>query len=629
MKNPGRDTKPSPPATAPNSETKPAPETKLAPKPKSDRDTPVNQPPDTSQNSEGGEQDPKAISESLRRIRTSGPLIIEAIKQNSDRVNEIIAQSVQGLNENKADVKGETRLGPPPPPPAPPVQKGKKREKLASRETKTQPSRPTNAGLANAGLANAGPANTGLANAGPANTGSANTGLTSAGPTNAKPAPARQNNRAGAQAAQSIAQPPARTISQKVAAAVAGAQSVTRKTTGFLSRSTVNRSSSYAANGGHNGPSTVLMQASGFKPQSGFASKVRIGLIALVVLLAAPTYFMFRDKLLIQAQPVDGDRNLVSPEDQSAQLVKLGESERAQGKYDTAMEHFIRALELAPNNPEIRFLLAQTYLVAGQPDDAMRSYQEILRIAPEHLDARLRLAEVYRTRGNWNAAYREYRNIIELNQSSPQAAAALEAIEKQQGAEQTAEQMAKNSLNRRRQPRPNAPSLPGAAVRAQVPLLSQRMSAAPGINPPAALSGARPEEKPDPRAVADTHKKLGVRYLNIREFRAAINEFLRALSLTPDDKDLYYFIGSSYHGLGLYAEAYDYYRRVDTGPYLGPAQSGTKQTEKAARDAYKRRDAQKFQSLKEEPRTEPENNNSNGPNKSNKSLMGKILDSLR
>ena len=61
-----------------------------------------------------------------------------------------------------------------------------------------------------------------------------------------------------------------------------------------------------------------------------------------------------------------------------------------------------------------------------------------------------------------------------------------------------------------------------------------------------------------------------MRYLNIREYRAAINEFLRALNLTPDDKDLYYFIGSSYHGLGLEAEAYDYYRRVDAGPYSAP-----------------------------------------------------------
>jgi tetratricopeptide (TPR) repeat protein len=141
-------------------------------------------------------------------------------------------------------------------------------------------------------------------------------------------------------------------------------------------------------------------------------------------------------------------------------------------------------------------------------------------------------------------------------------------------------------------------------------LLPQRT--ATGLRPPALLNN-RPEEKPDPRALADAHKKLGVRYLNVRQFRAAINEFLQALRLTPEDKDIYYFIGSSYHGLGQPADAYDYYRRVDSGPYLGPAQSGTKQTEKAAREAYKRREAQRFESMKNEARSDFGANQSNNP----------------
>src|SRR4030095_14994861 len=111
-----------------------------------------------------------------------------------------------------------------------------------------------------------------------------------------------------------------------------------------------------------------------------------------------------------------------------------------------------------------------------------------------------------------------------------------------------------------------------------------------GVNPPAALSSAGVEEKPDPRGMAEVHKRLGVRFLNIREFRAAINEFLEALNLTPEDKDLYYFIGSSYHGLGLQAEAYDYYRRVDSGPYVGPADSRAKENTKTRREADKSRD---------------------------------------
>lgn len=582
IKNPGRENHPSPPENrSPESDSR-------------------NQPQATSTKSEGGDQDPKAISESLRRIRTSGPLIIEAIKQKNDRINEIINQAVQGMSENKADARREERPAPPPPPPPPAVQKGKKGDRPANQKTKSQAARQTNAGASNVKSTNPGLANTGSTNSRSPNVG--------------------RNHQAGVQAAPQTA--------PQTLAAVAPAQSTSRKTSGFLPGPMANRlqplSASNAGQLPPNGPSTVLAQASGFKPQSSFGPKVLIGLIAIAVLLAAGIYFPFRDKLLIQAHMADSNRNLVSPEEQSAQLVRLGQQERAQGRFDAAKEHFQQALGLAPNNPNTQFLLAQTYQSAGQMDEALRGYQQILRIAPEHLEARLQLAEIYRARGNWNAAYKEYRNIIELNQSSPQAAAALNAIEKQQAEEQAEEQKIEvAALKRNRAAQQVAPALPGAlpgsVVREQVPLLSQRINTPSGINPPAALSGARSEERPDPRALSDAHKKLGVRYLNVREFRAAINEFLQALRLTPDDKDLYYFIGSSYHGLGQFAEAYDYYRRVDTGPYVGPAQSGSKQTEKAAREAYKRRDATRFQTMKDDT----------DDNKASKSIMNRIMDTFR
>lgn len=508
-------------------ETEPSPETKPI------EDGLSDQAPGADASGEGGHQNPKEISESLRRVRVSGPLILAAIKQNNDRqsidrINEIIAQSIQTPVESKGAAA---------PPAAPSIRQVKERE--------------------------------------------------------------------------------SNQLTQGTA------QSVARRATSWLSRSNTNRSISHALpSGGHNGPSTVLMQASGFKPRSSVGPKVILGIIALAVLLAAPIYFMFRDRLLRQAQPVDGNLNLISSEDQSAQLVKAAESERAQGKYSAAIEHFHHALELAPNNLDIRFLLAQTYMVDGRIDDAIRSCREILRIAPEYLDARLQLAEIYRARGNWSAAYKEYQNIIELNQSSPQAAAALTAIESQQAVAQMEERDGKNA--RRRRSRSTIPSLPAAILRTQVPLLTPGLSEARRLDPPVSLGGFGIEEKPDPRAMAEIHKRFGVRYLNVREFRAAINEFLLALNLTPDDKDLYYFIGSSYHGLGLQAEAYDYYRRVDAGPYVGPAESGAKQTRKAAQEADKRRAREKLQSMK----TEVENTNENKPSKP-KSVMGRILDSLR
>jgi tetratricopeptide (TPR) repeat protein len=562
--------------------------------------------PDAGARGEGGDQDPRAISESLRRIRSSGPLIIAAIKQNTDRqsidrINEIIAQSIEGMTKDKAPVESPVEssvgAGGAVAPEAPPrIQQVE--ERGASQPSDRAPSE------------EAGPPT--------AHTARASQNV------------AEQNSRAlvrstpqgGARAVvKTPAQSGPKTAQRK--AAVAVAQSVARRATGWLSGLNANRSISHGApSGGHSGPSTVLMQASGFKPRSSKGPKVILGIIALAVLLAAPIYLVFRDRLLGQAQPAAGDLNLISAEDQSARLVKDGSSERAQGRYDAAIEHFHRALDLAPNNVEIRFLLSQTYVVAGRIEDAAKSLREILRIAPEHLDARLQLAEIYRAKGNWSAAYREYRNIIELNQSSPQAADALAAIESQQAVAQMDER-AKAALARRHRSRAPIPSLPVAVLRDQVPLVTSGISEVRRVDPPA-LSGAGVEEKPDPRGMAEVHKRLGVRYLNIREFRAAINEFLQALNLTPEDKDLCYFIGSSYHGLNLQAEAYDYYRRVDTGPYVGPAESGAKQTRKAAREANKRFNDRKIPSMKNEIEDINENKTSK-----HKSVVNKILDSLR
>src|SRR5262249_1670948 len=219
----------------------------------------------------GGDQDPKAISESLRRIRASGPLIIAAIKQNADRqsidrINEIIAQSIQGMNEDKAPVEspvessvgseGAVETGAPP---------------LIQQVEERGASQPTN----RAPSEEAGPQ--------------------TAHPVRAGHGAAGQNSQALVRStAQGDARAVAKTPTQSGPkaeprkAAVAMAQSVARRTTGWLSGLNANRSISHGRpNGGHSGPSTVLMQASGFKPKSSIGPRVILGIIILAVLLAA------------------------------------------------------------------------------------------------------------------------------------------------------------------------------------------------------------------------------------------------------------------------------------------------------------------------------------------------------
>jgi len=96
-KNLGKEAKPAPSGTEPSSGNRPVEE------------GPSDHASGASWASDGDDQDPKKISANLRRIRASGPLIIAAIKQNDrqsmERINEIIEQSIQGMNEDNVAVK--------------------------------------------------------------------------------------------------------------------------------------------------------------------------------------------------------------------------------------------------------------------------------------------------------------------------------------------------------------------------------------------------------------------------------------------------------------------------------------------------------------------------------------------
>ncbi len=445
--------------------------------------------------------DPITISQSLRKVRASGPLIIEASMKKEQQMNQIIEQSIEG-----PDIDQIIRKTPEMPAPS-----------LIEAGQRQKPNAPSRA------------------------------------------------LRSGHETRPSAA-------------------SATRTGSGR------NRGETAIGMGGHlppNGPSSVLAQASGLKP-SGIGSKLRIGLISMAVIIAMVTYFVFRDRILTPDMGMDGERNLMRVEDQSSQYLRLGESDLEHGNFNQAIEYFQRALSLTPNNPNVHYMLAQAHMNAGQTDEAMKVYQALLRLAPERLEARLQVAEIYRAKGNWSAAYAEYQRIIALDQNSVQAALALEAIEAQQ-ADTLA--VAGNAGRRRSSKTRNiSPVLPpGVDAGSQFALLQQRTLQAPSFSPPPALTEGNPNDNPDPRDVAETRKKLGLRYLNVREFRASINEFLAALRLTPEDKDLYYFLGSAYYGLGQHAQAHDYYKRVDGGQYLPVAQSGAQRTEKAAREEYKRR----------------------------------------
>jgi tetratricopeptide (TPR) repeat protein len=351
-------------------------------------------------------------------------------------------------------------------------------------------------------------------------------------------------------------------------------------------------SSSSAASGNSiipTGPSIVLAQASGLNTKRNLSPKLIGGLIAIALLISIGVYQIVRDRLLSPDQTANSERELQTAEEQSEKNVQLGKEAKTRGLYDDALSYFNKALSMTPNRSEVVFLIAKTHSAAGQTEDAVRAFRAVLRIDPENLEARLSLAQIYRALGNWNSAYQEFQRIIALDQGSKEASVALDAIEEKAGVVKQAPSPSPSVSVRSRSVAKKSPVLPpAAAAQSQMTFFSQEVPATQTIRPPAPESDKK-DESLEPRAVAESRKNLGLRFLQVKLYRPAINEFLASLKLMPEDKDIYYFIGTAYSGLGQSEQAHEYYKRVDSGKYLQVSQAGAKKTEKAAREAAKQR----------------------------------------
>lgn len=347
-------------------------------------------------------------------------------------------------------------------------------------------------------------------------------------------------------------------------------------------------SSANVGEGKASGPSRVLANASGLKTGSQIGLNLRVGLLLLTLFVSLAGYLVFRERILGTSGIGTDGRELRSPQELGDESVREGQKAEGGGNFEVAIGHYQRALQLTPRNPAALFLLAHAYGKTGRLDESLSAYNELLGVAPENLEARLQIATIHQSRNNWDLAYREYQRIIALDQNSIQASMALEAIESRDESRAVDDAARRAAAARKRAPRVSLPTLPSAPIgQREIMLQPPRILAEAPIRPPAILDAGQSGEQPDPVAMSGARKDLGLRYLNIHEYRAAIKEFLIALRLTPEDKDIYYFLASAYHGLKQYPEAHDYYKRVDRGRYVQVAQSGAKRTEKAAAD-YRR-----------------------------------------
>ena len=75
-------------------------------------------------------------------------------------------------------------------------------------------------------------------------------------------------------------------------------------------------------------------------------------------------------------------------------------------KFDLAIEHFLLALELDPENIEATFNLGNALFSSNKIEDAMVQYRKVIALRPEHARAHNNLAVALKQSGHLEEAYK-------------------------------------------------------------------------------------------------------------------------------------------------------------------------------------------------------------------------------
>jgi tetratricopeptide (TPR) repeat protein len=117
---------------------------------------------------------------------------------------------------------------------------------------------------------------------------------------------------------------------------------------------------------------------------------------------------------------------------------RLGEFARAEGKLDTAIAYFKKALELEGDRFMVYYYLADAYQKRGDLAEAAEAYRQVIKLFPVLFDARYNLGLVYFRQGRFDAAAEEFTGTLQLNPRFSVAHYQLGVVQATQGKKEDA-----------------------------------------------------------------------------------------------------------------------------------------------------------------------------------------------
>jgi tetratricopeptide (TPR) repeat protein len=84
------------------------------------------------------------------------------------------------------------------------------------------------------------------------------------------------------------------------------------------------------------------------------------------------------------------------------------------GRYEEAVAHKTKAVELDPLAPQLSWALGITFLVADRPDEALEQFRDAIELDSMYYPAYAGLGDVHEARGQLHEAVRAYQRAVEL-----------------------------------------------------------------------------------------------------------------------------------------------------------------------------------------------------------------------
>ena len=133
-----------------------------------------------------------------------------------------------------------------------------------------------------------------------------------------------------------------------------------------------------------------------------------------------------------QAQPIPPARGVrPSSADAESDPEKLNQAGMAlydQERYDDAIQMFLRAIDLAPDNAVYQANLAVAYHDNNLPDQALQAYQRATTLDSKDTTSRLNLGHLYSSLEDKEKARESYQQVVALAPDSDDAGEARQAL---------------------------------------------------------------------------------------------------------------------------------------------------------------------------------------------------------